>query len=128
MKSLHTATAVIEIASGILLLVVPSMAATFLFGAALTTSVELALARMTGVALLALGAACWLLRNDAGRQAGRGLVGGMVIYNVGVAGVLAYSSIGLGLSGIGLWPAVLLHAAMTVWSVLLLRTQPAPRV
>ena len=39
----------------------------------------------------------------------------MALYNAGVAIVLAYASIGLALSGLGLWPTVLFHAGMTVW-------------
>ena len=39
----------------------------------------------------------------------------MVLYHTGVAIVLAYASIGLSLSGMGLWPTVAFHGAMTVW-------------
>ncbi len=48
----------------------------------------------------------------------------MVIYNAGVVTVFVYSGIGLGLSGVGLWPAVLLHIAMTVWCVMGLLLKP----
>jgi hypothetical protein len=39
----------------------------------------------------------------------------MSLYNIAVAAVLVYAGLGPGLSGIGLWPAVVLHAAMTIW-------------
>ena len=117
MKTFHTVTAVLETLSGLLLILAPALAASFLFGALETTPVELALARMAGVALLALGVACWLARRDAASAAARGLAGGMLIYNVGVAAVLVYAGIGLGIAGIGLWPAVAIHAAMTVWNI-----------
>lgn len=61
----YSSTAVIEIGAGLLLAAVPASAVTFLFGVLLTTPVERALAQMAGVALLALGFACWLARTDA---------------------------------------------------------------
>jgi hypothetical protein len=118
MKTFHTVTAVIEIGAGLLLAAMPALAVTFLFGASLTTPVERALTQMAGVALLALGVACWLARADAQSRAARGLTGGMLVYNAGVATVLVYAALGLGLFGVGLWPAVLLHAALAIWCVL----------
>jgi hypothetical protein len=114
MKTFHTVTAVIEIGAGLLLAAMPALAVTFLFGASLTTPVE----RRARVALLALGVACWLARADAQSRAARGLTGGMLVYNAGVATVLVYAALGLGLFGVGLWPAVLLHAALAIWCVL----------
>lgn len=120
MKTFHTVTAVLETLSGLLLILAPALAASFLFGAPEMTPVELALARMAGVALLALGAACWLARKDVASSAARGLASGMLIYNAGVAAVLVYAGIGLGIAGIGLWPAVAIHVAMTIWNVFVL--------
>jgi heme A synthase len=70
---------------------------------------------VAGVALLALWVACWLARHDGQSRAARGLVGAMVLDNAAVVVLLVYAGIGSGLSGIGLWPVVLVHAAMTVW-------------
>lgn len=39
----------------------------------------------------------------------------MVLYNVEAAGVLLYAGLGLKLSAVGLWPAVLLHLSLTFW-------------
>jgi len=48
-----------------------------------------------------------------------------VLHNAAIFTVLAYAGIGLGLSGIGLWPTVLVHATMTVWcATTLLRSHP----
>jgi len=41
----------------------------------------------------------------------------MVIYNVGVFTLLVCAGLASGLSGIGLWPTVLVHAPMGVWCV-----------
>jgi small basic protein len=58
--------------------------------------------------------------------AARGLVAAMFLYNVAVAALLAFAGVGLGLRGIALWPAVILHAAMAVWCVPCLLFAPKP--
>jgi hypothetical protein len=117
MKNLLTITAVMEVGTGLVLVALPSLLATLLLGSPLETPVALALARIAGIALVAIGVTCWLARQDGQSRAGRGVVGAMVLYNVGVFAVLVYAGIGLGLSGIGLWPTVVAHAIMTVWCV-----------
>jgi hypothetical protein len=121
MQNLLTVTAVIECAAGLLIVALPSPVATLLLGSSLDAPAALTLARVAGVALLALGVACWLARHDGQSRAARGLAGAMVLYNAGVAIILAYGGVVLGLSGIGLWPTVLLHAAMTGWCLTTLR-------
>ena len=125
MKNLLTLTAALEAGTGIGLLALPSLVATLLLGVALDSSVALTVARVAGTAVFALGAACWFARRDAQSRAAKGVAGAMLIYNVGVAALLAYAGIGLGLSGIALWPAVVLHAAMTGWCVVCLRSKSA---
>ena len=115
MYTLLVVTAVLEGATGLALLTLPSRLVTLLLGSSLDAPAPLTLARVAGVALVALAVTCWLARHDGQSHAAKGLVGAMVLYHGGVAIVLAYASIGLTLSGIGLWPTVLFHAAMTVW-------------
>jgi hypothetical protein len=124
-KNLFTMTAVIEVGAGLGMVALPSLPATMLLGSSLDSPVGLTVARVLGVALLALGVACWLARHDGQSRAARGLAGAMVFYNAAILTVLVYTGIGLGLSGIGFWPAVLLHAAMAVWCVMsLLKRHP----
>jgi hypothetical protein len=125
MKNLLTLEAVFEVGVGLAMVVLPSSLATLLLGSPLDTPGALTFARVAGVALLALGIACWLARHDGQSRAARGLLGAMVVYNAGVFMVLAYAGIALGLSGIGLWPVVVVHAAMTVWCVMGLLNKPA---
>jgi hypothetical protein len=125
MKNLLTLEAVFEVGVGLGMVVLPSLLATLLLGSPLDTSVALTFARVAGVALLALGIACWLARHDGQSRAARGLLGAMVVYNAGVFMVLAYAGIALGLRSIGLWPVVVVHAAMTVWCVMGLLNKPA---
>jgi hypothetical protein len=125
MKNLLTVTAVIEGLTGLLLAAVPSVVTRLLLDSSLDGSVPLTVARLTGLALLTLAVACWLARLDGGTRAADGLVGAMVLYNAGAVGLLVYAGIGLRLSGIGLWPAVVLHAVMGAWCVMRLLKRPA---
>lgn len=110
MKKLLIITAAIEAGTGIGLLVVPSVVAQVLLGATLDGPVALTVARVGGAGLLTIGVACWLSRND-----GRALVVAMLFYNVAAVAILAYAAVGLALSGIGLWPAIALHTALSGW-------------
>ena len=116
-RYLFVATAAVELGMGFLLLQFPSTAATLLLGSALDGLVALTVARLAGVAVVTLGLACWLARDDGSSRAGRGLIAAIVLYNVAVATVLGYASAGLGVSGIGLWPALGLHVVMSAWSL-----------
>jgi len=105
---------------------VPSVVDRLLLGSPLDTSAAVMLGRIAGAALLALGVACWLARDDTQSRAARGLVVAMLMYNIPATAVLAFAGIALGLHGVALWPAVALHAVMAVWCITtLLRTQAA---
>jgi hypothetical protein len=96
----------------LLLMIDPPLVAAMLIGTAVTGTAA-ALARLFGIALLALGLACWPLRQRAGGGSPAALRG-MLIYNVLVALDLAYlGAIGLW-HGVLLWPAVALHAIVAL--------------
>ena len=115
MSRLLKLTAIIETATGLGLMAVPSVVVRLLLDSALDTSAAVMLGRVAGAALLALGVACWLARDDTQSRATRGLVVAMLMYNIPATAVLAFAGIGLGLHGVALWPAVVLHAAMGAW-------------
>jgi hypothetical protein len=117
MKLLLTLTAMLEAGTGVALLAFPSALVALLLGTGLDAPVAVALGRLAGVALCALGLACWLARHDAQSQVARGVVAAMTLYNVGAVVILGVAGIQLHPVGIALWPAVVLHAAMTVWCV-----------
>jgi hypothetical protein len=124
MKRFLTLTAIIEAATGLALIAVPAIVVRLLLGAEISGA-SMPLGRVAGAALLALGVACWLAHDDTQSRAARGLVLAMLMYNVVATAILAFAGIGLGLHGVALWPAVVLHAAMAVWCVTCLRRSPS---
>jgi hypothetical protein len=124
MNRLLKLTAIIETATGLGLIAVPSVVVRLLLGAEISGA-SIPLARVAGAALLALGVACWLARDDTQSRAARGLVVAMLMYNIPATAVLAFAGIGLGLHGVVLWPAVVLHAVMAIWCIVCLRRSPS---
>src|SRR4029453_4519594 len=108
MKELLTLVAIAEGAPGVALIIFPSLVGRLLPGAEFS-GVAAVVGRVAGIALFALGLACWLARTDTPSRAARGLVTAMLFYNFAVAALLAFAGLGLGLRGLVLWPAGALH-------------------
>jgi hypothetical protein len=115
-KSLLGVTAAIELGAGLALLSVPAFSSELLLGATLETAVATTVARVGGGALFALGVVCSLTRNQG--TVAKGLIVGMLLYNIATAMVLAISYWQAGLNGVLLWPGVILHLVMTAWCVM----------
>src|SRR3954468_8760230 len=120
-KQLLSVTALVETATGLLLLVAPALVAALLLGASLDAPAAVVVARMAGAALLSLGVVCWLARNDGPNRAVSGLVAAMLLYNSVAVAVLANAAAGARLVGVLTWPAVALHAALAGWCITCLR-------
>ena len=119
-------TALLEVGTALLLLFVPAVPLAVLLGVGEAAPETLLVARVAGAALLAIGVACWLARNGEPGAAQLGLLTGILIYDIGAAALLVYAGLGLGMVGLALWPAVVIHAALALWCLLSLRTgQPA---
>jgi hypothetical protein len=116
MKTLLTATAIVEAGAGLALLAVPSITASLLLGTSLDSPAALSLARVGGAAILTLALVCWLARDDAQSRAARGVIVAMLFYNFAVAAVLTFAGFD-GLHGVLLWPAVAFHASMGAWCI-----------
>jgi hypothetical protein len=103
MKKLLPLAGLAEAATGAALLIVPTLVGRLLLGAELT-GVAIPIGRQAGIALLALGIGC----------SARSVWLGMWIYTASSTLYLAYLGAATQWTGILLWPAVGLHAALTV--------------
>jgi hypothetical protein len=122
-KYLLIVTALSEVGTGLALLAAPAVVFLLLLGVESAAPEALVVGRVAGGALVAIGLSCWLARNDRG-PAQRGVLTGVLIYDVTAATLLAYSGSSLGMAGVALWPAVALHAALALWCGTCLKLKP----
>jgi hypothetical protein len=104
MKKMLTIAAVVEVATGVALLIVPSLVGRLLFGEELT-GIVIPVARVLGIALLALGVCC---------LPGSTALCGMLTYSGLATLYLLYLAIRGEWVGPLLWPVVALHGILTV--------------
>jgi hypothetical protein len=104
MKKVLLLAAVSEAATGLALLIVPSLVGRLLLGQELA-GVAIPVARVLGIALIALGIACW---------PGLTALCGMLTYSVLATLYLLCLAIRGNWVGPLLWPAVALHAVLTI--------------
>jgi hypothetical protein len=113
MKKVLGLAAVLEAATGLVLIIHPALVAQGLFGDGVAGA-GMALSRVAGFALLALGVACW-----PGRESGSGnarSIEALLTYSFLVTLYLIYLGVLGHLAGILLWPAVAVHVG---WILLL---------
>jgi hypothetical protein len=105
-----TAGAVLEIPTGLALLLAPTLVAEILLRAPLDGT-GLAIARIAGGGLLAVGLSCWSARRTPTTAAGLGVCRGFLAYNVVACAVLirAYPPLPGGLAALG---AGILHGVV----------------
>jgi hypothetical protein len=102
MKRVLILAAIVEAATGLGLLIVPSLVGQLLLGNELA-GVAMSVARVAGIALIALGIACW---------PGPPLMG-MWTYSALVTLYLAYLGFAGVSTGVLLWPVIVLHVTLT---------------
>jgi hypothetical protein len=120
-KLLLSSASILEIVTGLALIVVPAyfvnlLVSLELFGAGLLVG------RLCGIGLLSLGLACWPVSADRGPGGNINSLRAMLTYNFLAAAYLAYLRLGRDLTGVLLWPAVIVHTlfaigfALAVWT------------
>jgi hypothetical protein len=114
MRKLLAFAAVVESGTGFVLVVAPTTAVALLAG---PTGLDEAtpLGRILGIALLALGLACWPGRQSGGSASAA--FRAMLTYNALVAAYLLYLGVAGYFKGALLWPAVVLHALVALLMV-----------
>jgi len=112
---LFIVTALIEVGAGLALVCLPALAIRLVLGVSEPSPEALIVGRLGGAGLLAIGVAFWLARDDGGSRSQHALLWGILVYNVGACVVLATAGLIVRISGVALWPAVALHAVLTIW-------------
>jgi hypothetical protein len=108
MRTVLIFAAIDELATGVALLIAPSIIVQLLLGQS-PVGVALLIARVTGIALVALAIACWPGPAEVG----------MLTYSAGMTVFLGYAGYTAGATGSLIWPAVGLHGVLTaslLWS------------
>jgi hypothetical protein len=118
-KALLLTTVVAELVTGIALLAIPTIVAALLFADALDGVAANAVARLVGLALIALAVICFFARDLRG-PATNGIVTGVLTYNAAVSLLLMQAALE-GQHGFCLWPAVGFHILMACWCLIRLR-------
>jgi len=103
MRAALVFASIAEAATGAALLIAPSLVAQLLLGEQLA-GLAIPVARVAGLALIGLAIACW-----PGPPAA-----GILAYSAMATLYLAYLGLAAGLTGILLWPAIILHLLVTV--------------
>jgi hypothetical protein len=106
-----TFAAVMEVATGLILIVDPAVVVALLVGMEVS-GVGTLVGRCFGITLLALGLACWPGPRPA--EGGGPTLRGMLVYNALIAFYLTFLGTVRHQGGLLLWPAVALHAVIAV--------------
>lgn len=117
LKRFLIVTAILEGATGLALMTFPEFVSSILLGSSLSDSTGIIIARVAGAALVSLAIACWFLRNS---EKINGFLVSLLFYNLASVVFLSYAGLYEGLTGIGLWPAVVAHIALSAWIMRLL--------
>ncbi|MEQ1586024.1 MAG: hypothetical protein ABL895_09115 [Cyclobacteriaceae bacterium] len=121
MKTLLTITAIFEGITGLSLIIIPTIFVAVLLGIPPTESIGILVCRLTGIALLSLAIICWSYRKE---MEVTGIIKALLFYNIAASALLVYASM-TGFTGLGIWPATLIHAGMAVWCVKSIENRPA---
>jgi hypothetical protein len=109
-----------ELGTGLALLIAPSLVVELLLGEGLSSPQSLVLGRITGAALISIGAAC--SRASFSELSGsRGFVGSMLFYNLAVPVLLTHAAIVDKMCGIAIWPACAIHTVLAIWCAICLQ-------
>ena len=109
MRKILAFASVVEVGTGLALMVDPAIVVRMLLGAEISP-VGTLLGRCFGIALLSLGVACWPGRQQV--ASGSPAVRAMLIYNALIALYLTYLGTAAHLGGVLLWPAIATHAVV----------------
>jgi hypothetical protein len=111
---------IVEVGTGLALMIDPRFVVGLLVGPN-TPSEEIPMGRLPGIAIFALGLACWPSRHHG--ECGSPAFRAMLVYNVLIALFLVYLFKVGHLGGVLLWPGVALHAIVALVLIWTWRTK-----
>ena len=112
-RKLFIATAFIEVGAGVALMSVPALVIWLVLAVRDPSPEALVIGRVGGAALLAIGLECWLARDDRDNRAQRPAVRSLRL-QPGRVRCIRLRGVMLSMAGVALWPAIVLHAVMTI--------------
>lgn len=110
-RKLLTIAVVVESLTGLALILAPEATVVLLLGVEPNVP-GVMLGRVCGVALMALGIACWSARADSESAARAGTLKAITFYNAGAGLLLVLFAVIGKTGGIVLWSAAVLHLAL----------------
>lgn len=120
-KALLVVCGLVEVGTGLCLLIFPALTLGLLLGPEAPMAKALTTGRVIGAVLGAIGVLSWLAARDRHGSASLRAVASLLVYNTLAAAALAYAGGMMGLSGELLWPAVAVHLALAFWCQISLR-------
>jgi hypothetical protein len=115
-RTLLVCAAVIEIITGIGLLLAPVLLIQILLGAEINDPVVVTIARVGGSAIIAIGIMCWQARKDQQGTGLKALTSGLLVYNAVVFVTLAYSAYSYKITP-ALIAALIVHFVLAIFCI-----------
>jgi hypothetical protein len=116
-------TAIVEIAVGLLLLLAPAGPLSLLLGIEAPAVETEFVTRWLGAALISIGVASAMARDDRDTVSLHAVIVGVVVYDLAAVVLFVLAGTTMNLAGPALWPAALLHTVLGVWGLLCLRAE-----
>jgi len=120
MKALLRISSIIELLTGLLLIVAPNIVGELLLNVSLKEISEIILALICGCALITIGIACWLGSTSI---AAKVIVESLLFYNIAIAVVVMYAFIHFSLSNIPFSLVACLHLIMAFFCFKILKNK-----
>jgi hypothetical protein len=112
-QTLLTLTAILEMLTGIGLILAPALLIRILLGAEMNDPVVFTISRVGGSAIFSLGIACWLAQKTPPGLGTKALITGMLCYNIAVFLTLIYSAFTYKIT-IALIAAIVVHFLLAI--------------
>ena len=112
---LFLTVALIEVPTGLALLIFPALLFWILFGIQDASPEVFVVSRIAGVAIFSVGVASLLARNEGDNSSHHGLLWQVFVFNAGAGFVISWTGLMTQFVGIALWPVAAIHILIAIW-------------